>query len=583
MAAPYRSFPILLKSIFIVSLVVNQEVRSAPPPELPGEEITTEIFKQMIPRDTIGAQRVTPLQRDSLAWYDRAAKTWEAPPLFEQMASEKANIPMGMGGIFVPRFTQANDEPDVEIVKLDGAPVKSGEPGRTFSVEPGRYYVLIGSGSHKQRMVRQVEVTESKTTPVLPDWSGLTIETVDSAANIFRGEYELVRIDEFEPYGRGFGADQELGEKVKTWVLRPGIYKILGRGEGYNTLRNFITVRLLPGELVNVVLIQRPADMAIISGGTIDVFPGKRIASNWKYGVNIGGNIQLTGEIDRKVKKEALISVLSLRTTVWLRYHRNPFEWENSLLLDEGINLAETDFEDLVTAPDDFRIISLFIYRFFSRVGPYIRNELRTNLLPNRLRLDETSKEFCIVSKDSTEYRFESGESFEYKPSLCPFKFDLDIGANIDIFNLGFLELRLRGGVGSSLNDFPSRYEISALEGIRYVIPSDSARLKNSMILSALEAVRTFEFGPQGSATGNLRIGRMGTAGCDLRVFFPVAPEMRVDRPDFDVTATISWRLSRAVTLDYDYTYTIKQPPERSTQVNFSTHKIYLRFSYSNR
>ena len=489
---------------------------------------------------------------------------------------------MGMGGIFVPRFTEANDEPDVEIMSPDGISIKSGEPGQTFSVEPGKYYVLIGSGSHKQRLVRQVEVTESKTTPVIPDWSGLTIETVDSTTIAFRGEYELVRIDEFEPYGRGFGADPELGEKAKTWILRPGTYKILGRGEGYNTLRNFITVRLLPGELVNVLLIQRPTDMAIISGGTVDVIPGKRIASHWKYGVNIGGNLQFTGEIDRKVEQNALISVLSLRTTLWLRYNHMPFEWESSLLLDEGLNLAETNFDDVVTAPDDFRIISLFIYRFLSWMGPYGRTELRTNLLPNRIRLDETKKRFCIIDSDLTGYRFESSSSFRYKPSFCPLKLDVDAGANVDMVNLRFLELKVRGGVGSSLNDFPDRYELSTFDRFAH-LNLDTAGVKACMIMFPLKATRNFEFGPQGSATGNLRIGRMGTASGELRVFAPIAPEMRLTRPDFDLTATVSWRLARALTLDYDYTFTLNQPEDRNAQVDYSTHKIYLRFSYSSR
>ncbi|MBN1578012.1 MAG: hypothetical protein JW913_15740 [Chitinispirillaceae bacterium] len=558
-------------------------IGAAPPPDLPGEEISRELFRRAIPRDTIGTQKVRPNKKDTLSWYDRAAKTWEAPPLTEQMSSDKSSVPMGMGGIFVPRFTESNDEPDVEIMTADGISIKGGEPGRTYSVEPGKYYVLIGSGSHRQRLVRQVEVIESKTTPVMPDWSGLTIETVDSTTIAFRGEYELLRIDEFEPYGRGFGADPELGEKAKTWILKPGTYKILGRGEGYNNLRNFITVRLLPGELVNVLLIQRPTDMAIISGGTVDVTPGKRIASHWKYGVNIGGNLQFTGEVDRKVEQNALNSVLSLRTGLWLRYNRLPFEWESNLLLDEGLNLSETDFKNVITAPDDFRIISLYIYRFLSWAGPYGRTELRTNLLPNRIKLDETKKEFCILNRNSTIDRFDSSTSFRNEPSFCPLKLDVDVGANVDMVNLRFLEFKLRGGVGSSLNDFPDRYEITTFGTVTLDEFSDTSRVRNSMIIHPLKATRTFEFGPQGSVTGNLRIGRFGTAGGELRIFAPIVPEMRFTRPDFDLTVTVSWRLARALTLDYDYTYTLKQPEDINARVDYSTHKIYLRFSYSNR
>ena len=103
------------------------------------------------------------------------------------------------------------------------------------------------------------------------------------------------------------------------------------------------------------------------------------------------------------------------------------------------------------------------------------------------------------------------------------------------------------------------------------------------MILYPLKATTTYEFGPQGSATGNLRIGRFGTAGAEFRIFAPLIPEMRFTRPDFDLTATLSWRLARAITLDYDYTYTLKQPENPNARVNYSVHKIYLRFSYASR
>jgi hypothetical protein len=323
--------------------------------------------------------------------------------------------------------------------------------------------------------------------------------------------------------------------------------------------------------------------MAIVSGGTVDIAQGTRITSHWKYGANIGGNIQFTGEVDRHIDRKSINSVLSLRSSVWLRYNRSPFEWESNLLLDEGLNLSETKFEDLITAPDDFRVISLFIYRFLSWMGPYGRTEMRTNLLPSRIALEESEKGFTVLAADSTIMRFDSSKSFQNKPSLCPFKLDVDLGANVDMVKLRFLELKVRGGAGSSFNNFPDRYEIRTNTSIIKGDSSSILQAKNSVILMPLKNTSTFEFGPQGSATGNLRIGRFATAGAELRVFAPIVPEMRFNRPDFDLTATLSWRLARALTLDYDYTYTLKQPQDVNARENYSTHKVYLRFSYTSR
>jgi hypothetical protein len=208
---------------------------------------------------------------------------------------------------------------------------------------------------------------------------------------------------------------------------------------------------------------------------------------------------------------------------------------------------------------------------------------MRTNLLPNRIRREDTKLSFCILKKDSTVDYFDTSISFESKQALCPFKVDFDIGANVDAINLPMLELKLRGGIGSSYIDFPSRFEYKADTSIAHFDSINEARVKNSMIMLPLDAIQRFEFGPQGSATINLRIGRLGTAGGEIRVFAPVVPEMRFTRPDFDLTLTVSWRLAQSLTLDYDYTYTLKQPEDVNARENYNTHKIYLRFSFSSR
>ena len=77
------------------------------PSDLPGEEISQEYLKWTIPKDTT---KTVPSKKDknkdNALWYNKVAKTWDAPPLAEQMSSDKTNVPMGMGGIFFPRFTQ---------------------------------------------------------------------------------------------------------------------------------------------------------------------------------------------------------------------------------------------------------------------------------------------------------------------------------------------------------------------------------------------------------------------------------------------------------------------------------------------
>jgi hypothetical protein len=579
-----RTLYLLLVPLFIFSPPVHAEI----PADLPGEEITQEYMRWALPKDTA----LIPTENKdqiSIPWYDKAAKTWDSPPLAEQMSSDRTHISLGKGGIFVPKFSDLYRAPDIEILDPNGEVVTSGAIGNTFSVEPGTYFVVLGSGSHRQRLVRQVVVEESKATPVLPDWSGLTIETLDSNSVAFRGEYEIVRIDEFEPYGRGFGADPAIGEALTTWILKPGIYKIFGRGQSFNTLRNFVTVRLLPGEYTKFLLIQRPDDYTIIGGGTLDLTPGTKLKSNWRYGANIGGTLFFSGQIDNNSKNNAknLNLNLDLRSNFWLTYNKTPYEWISDLLLDEGINVSDLDFfskldfKELINATDELRLTSLFIWRFLPWFGPYGRAEISTNLFPHRMKRDDTKyKEFYILESDSANEPgiWDSSSTYKLSNSFSPFILEIGGGANFDVIRMRTFETKVRLGMGSTMGNFPEKYE--------QISHSDSLfenRLNTAVILQKKKKTTNVEFGPQAALSTSLHIGRFAIASAELKMFTPVVPEMRIKRPDFDLLTTLSWRLSRYITLDYDYRYILIQPENVDARVNTSSHRVWLRFSYSSR
>jgi hypothetical protein len=576
-------------------LICSRSIVAELPADLPGEEVTQEFMRWVLPKDTVlvSTDTKTPI---SIPWYDKVAKTWDAPPLSEQMSSDRTNIPLGKGGIFIPRFSDLYRTPEIEILNTKGTVVQTGSPGKMFSVEPGTYFVVLGSGSHRQRIMRQVVVEESKSIPVLPDWSGLTIETLDSNSVPFRGEYEIVRIDEFEPYGRGFGADPTIGEVLTTWILKPGTYKIFGRGQSFNTLKNFVTVRLLPGEYTKFLLIQRPDDFTILGGGNIELTPGTKLKSHWRYGANIGGTIFFSGKTDKQESNSNTMNLtLDLRTNLSLTYNNAPYEWKSDLLIDEGINVSDIDFftklnfKELITATDELRMTSLYIWRVLSWFGPYGRAEMSTNLFPRQYKRDESkSKGFYLLPDDSTNGLgiLDSSSTIKLNKSFSPFIFDIGGGANFDAVRTRAFQTKVRLGVGSTFGNFPQKYEIIPLKDLSDdFVDSTLKRLKisNAVFLRKKSKTTNVEFGPQAAINVNLHIGRFATASSELKVFAPVVPEMRITRPDFDLNATLSWRLSRYITLDYDYRYILTRPERVDARVNTSTHRIWLRFSYTSR
>jgi hypothetical protein len=577
-------------TVMFVFMLCSLSAQAELPPDLPGDEITHEYLNSVVPKDT--AKKVTEKKPSGtgLPWLDKTQKSWDAPPLAEQMAAEEAAIPIGKGGVFVPRFTGATSEPDVNILDSSGRTVASGNTGHIFSLEPGSYRVILGSGAHNQRMVRPVTVEEGKTVPIIPDWAGLTVETIDSMATPFRGEYELVRIDEFETYGRGLGANPELGEVVKTWILNPGVYKILGVGQGYNSLINFITVRVLPGELCKLLLVQDSTTFRILGGGTVDVTPPSKITSHWKYGANIGGNISFNSEIDRHAKDTTINTLFGLLSTLWLTYQHQPYEWQTRIRLNEGFNFSGINVGNLLMNADDFLLTSLFIWRFLSWLGPYGSAQIHTTFLPRRfIRGDKTSF-FCLLDENyhiaNPSTPFDSSRSFNLQPSFSPLLLDIGFGVNADALKFSFLETKLRVGFGTHYSYLPRYYQIVDSSSVQWQTVPDTtslAKLSRSVVLHPQNATSDFGFGPQASISGMVRIGRFITADGDLKIFAPIAPTQRLLRPDFDLLADISWRLSNLITLDYTYTFLLQQPENVAAQLNKSTHGVWLRFSYSSR
>ena len=564
--------------------------------DLPGEELTDErIFNSRLNRgDALSAAVdtvVRSVSRGAQSWLDEVMATWNAPPLHVQQAADETVIPFGKGGVFVPKMTETNSEPDVEIFDMSDNLVASGETGRTFALEPGEYRVMLGSGTLRQRAVKQVRVEEGRTLPLVPDWCGLIIEVVDEQGIALKGEYELVRIDRFDPYGRGYGASVELGETVRAWILKPGTYKILGAGEGYNTMTNFVTVRLLPGELTNFLLIQDPDNnYRIRGGGTVHLAPTTRLTSNWRVGMNVGANVQLNTETDHQADVGSSNSfTMGFLLDSWVLYRKKPVEWSTRLRLDQSINIMDNRLETMINNPDRLLMSSIFIWRILNWLGPYARAEFNTRLFENRIKRGKNENSFTFLDAD---YFFDEGagtdlaEVFTIEPGFSPIIFELGAGINADLSTRRYFEIRARLGFGSSYSRYDDRYRVVDENRVRYSSP-DSLEQKllvsNSIILYPEQLVDIFEVGPQMALGAMVRIGTYANAEGEIKLFAPILPEPRLDKPDVEINTTLSWRLSRILNLDYTYRQNLKRPAELDVPVHTSSHGIWLRLHYSSR
>lgn len=578
-----------LKRIFLLTGCASS--LASPPPDIPGEDMTEQYNQELISADSIET-RTPAFVKENKNWLDKAMATWEAPPVQQQMSEDATTIPMGLGAVFVPRMTESGQEPEVEIIDSVGNLIARGKPGRAFPALPGTYFALIGSGSHQQAMVRTISVEDSRITPIVPDWAALNVEVVNEDNIPFRGEFELARVDKFEPYGRGFGPDPDLGEKPETWLLTPGLYKIFSVGDGYNTVRNFITVQLLAGRMTRILLVEDENLQRVVGGGIVDIGRDKVLASHWKYGLDLGGGALFNAVKDHKKSAEGKSNTtqITLLLNAWIRYDKSPMEWSTNLRINEGFSFSfvpDSLFDNLVKSDDDARLRSLHIWRLLPWVGPYGRFEIRTRLFPTSELREEEQDRFVIINHGSNIPKIDSiSQPLQIDPSLSPFDLETGIGANLDLISKRYFESGLRTGFGysfSSVRDKLNPITKSDLSQSIITAMPDSTVLDRAQILENVGSDRIHEAGPEAAITGDIRIGRWAVSKTEVKVFAPLAPEVRITRPDVFLETSLNWRLARAVTLDYRYNYSLKQPKREELQENLSVHRIQLRYSFSSR
>jgi hypothetical protein len=590
-----------VSSIFIGAGLIGT-LTAAPPPKLPGEDITAAVDELASVRDTAAlAPPVT--SPHSAQWLETVMKTWDAPSLSQQIDEDDKMVPVGKGGIFVPRFSDPALEPTIQINDQAGKLYKWGETGKKYTVEPGEYSIVLGSGSMNQRIVKKLTVAEGRVMPLIPDWCGLSIDVVDESNLPFRGVYEIARLDSFEAYGRSYGREMTLGERVKTWILKPGLYKIFTAGGSYNTLTNFITVRLVPGEFVRVIIIENKKDLKVIGGGVVNAAAvSSHHQSRWSHNLNVGGTILFNANKDRVASENTVnLTDIAFLTLFDLVYKKGSIDWETNIFWKEGLNFSDLFLSDITYTGDDFRITSLAVWRvILPWLGPYCRTEFRTHFFPVYTQFEKNAPNhyFIILNPDTTLQEIDAkNTSKEIQPTFSPLTAEVGVGTNIDMLKRDNYDAKLQVGIGYSQmyvwnqkTDWNPLYQTDTSNEIFRKINTDSALWKaavngNYKILYSVQNLQAPSYGPEFGLSLNIRAGAWAVARGDIRTRIPLGPLINKHKvtPDVDINSTVSWTLTHSITLDYLYLYTLKQPIQDAARVNQSSHSIFLRFSLSSR
>ena len=383
--------------------------------------------------------------------------TWSAASPHAQLARDPTLLPKGKGMLFIPTMSlPIGNEPKFQVFR-DGREVRVASPGRGLPLDPGMYQVRFGSGNLSQLIRKDIPVFEGETTLLKTTWSALVIEVIDQTRTSVNESYEL--FDESgESYGPGFGIEEERGERVRTWILRPGVYSVVRLGDSFGTIDKF-SVQLLPGTLTQRNLVydseageftsfyQRPLLHALTPRATSAVLSQTELSGS----VRVNTSQKTAGD---NLTSANLVFQLFNHT----RYNTDRHFASIRMHVEQGANWQED--HELQKGIDRAEGRATYIYRLSPRIGPYLRGVVQSNVFPSETRF-RAPRDLLLMTNGGRVDTLRGITRFTTAPSFSPITFREGIGINSRVFRYFALNTDLRLGIGSLQELYKDFYEVS--------------------------------------------------------------------------------------------------------------------------
>ena len=495
---------------------------------------------------------------------------WTTPPAADQLAADSTVVPSGQGAVFVPAMTNAIDEPETRVYQGDQL-IASGPSGRRIVLAPGKYTLRIGSAPLDQTVAVPVDVTAGNTTLVPVRWGALVVEVVDDNNIPHRGSYELIRVSDRQPYTVGFGADTLLGERIRTLIVGPGLYRIVRPGANYRTRTDFSTVVVPEGGVVYYKLVQDPDDSSLLGAGVV---PPEELGivtdpSGWSrmYSVGIGLPLAATSNVVGVANQTSIGGTGTF--DYYLRYDKDQNYFSSIFEVEEGF--IRIDPQDQDTLPvqktiDRLRFDVLYTRFFNPRIGPYVRFGLLTNLFESNVLVTEPT--FVVkqsVDGSVTTDLIPANDDFQVGKSFAPVLLREGFGANFRLVRSRLASLDWRLGFGFRQNQYNGAF----------VQESFSQEPGELPVLVYSEQEDFNQSGIETTIVGDVRVRRLL-----LNTNFDLFGDFdEFDEPTVDWRNTFSFRLTSALSLDYRLDILDQPQVTDDTQV---TQNLLFRYSWGN-
>ncbi len=475
--------------------------------------------------------------------------TWYAPDPMRQLEEEGIDDQLGMGRIFVPAMSSPELEPEYMIYQ-NGQLVREGCPvGQSIFMEPGSYTLEIGSAILTPQKV-EVDVTlkAGQTRIIEPTWGGLIVKIIDQNRNFLREAYEIYQIDNYKnSIGTKYSAEEDQpGEKQETWLLKPGVYKIIKYRESPKTFINFTTIRIMEGTLEELTIVMDSSTKNFVGAGVLPEMKESDMVRAWRYYTSVKGSFLLSSDNFANKDESATNITLSSKIDNEIKYDAFPHYFSSRQ--DLNVGLTKEQDKDFRIYSNSLQLQPTYIFYFIKSFGVYGRFRLASNVFPTKFYFDaDQPKIYKIDTEGDTVQTITNDDNVQITPMLYPLSLEEGIGLNLTVLNSNTSNLYIKTGLGFSQTINSNVYE------------QDTA---DPTLFRELESVNLSGF--EGNIGGDFRISNNINYVFE---FYTLYPFEKSRKQVFRLDNTLSFRLSSIVSLDY--TLTVKQDETKTwTQVD---------------
>jgi hypothetical protein len=459
---------------------------------------------------------------------------WTMPSAEQQLAADETTIPIGKGAVFVPSITGPEHEPPARLVTEDE--IVSVSVGQRFIVDPGPYVVIISSGTPQQGMSVAIEVVEGETAVVPVDWGALRIEVTDDHRIPHRGVYELIRADTLQPVGTGFGVDTLQGEILQTWLLPPGIYRIVRPGRSSRALRDFATVVIPESSFVRYRLVMDEDTGEFLGSGVLlpseFATDGPR-ARRWFRSIvaGIDGSSVASSNVVGAFNQTQYNAAAYFDAQ--FKFNGDPHNLSLLLQLDEGFSRVLPQGakpQPRIKSIDRIRADVLYTFTRQGSTGPYARFSADSQAFATEVLVTgDTTFSVTGLDGEVTTQAVSSNETFRLSGPGTPTLMREGIGVNSSWLEKNrSMNFNWRGGFGMRQNIYAGTLVLdddAATDALEYVV-IDSF----------------YQAGLESTMTASARLPGFGLYSTDLELFLPFSS---LTKPAASWRNTVSVRVTR--------------------------------------